>query len=304
MNEAPAARRCTLCDSPGPFARVFGRSGYQVVRCPGCGLIFQDPQPGKEVLARSYYHDPAFSEALLGPLREVTLERAGEKADLLRAAGALKAGARALDVGCSSGAWLEVARGAGLHPVGVEIGAATAAGARDRGLDVRTGTLEEALAGLAHESFDLITFWDVLEHLRDPVAELRMARDLLAPGGSVAATFPNVEGWYPRLTRRVLTPLTGVWEHAELPVHLYDFGPETTRELFEGRAFTVVHLRTVTTPFDFYRETTLSPEHLGPGARGKLVRAAFEALRAVVYPLARRFDRANALFVVAERRAG
>jgi SAM-dependent methyltransferase len=269
-----------------------------MVRCPNCGLVFQDPQPDEAVLERSYYHDPEFARLLAGPLRNLTLQRAEEKLALLRRANVPISG-RLLDVGCSSGAWLEIAQRQGMKATGVELGATTAQEARRRGLDVRTGSLESCFGPAAEERFDLITFWDVLEHLRDPRRELARAADLLAPGGILAATFPNVEGWYPRLSYRLLASHLGVWEYPELPVHLYDLAPHSARRLLERCGFSVITLRTIPVPFSFYRSTSLSRDRLGRGTRAVVRRGCFEALRLLVYPLARLFDRQNALFLTA-----
>jgi SAM-dependent methyltransferase len=298
-----AVRRCIVCDRAGPFTFVFAFTGYPwtMVRCPGCGLVFQDPQPEDEVLAGGYYQDPEFSRSLLGALREFTLHRAREKLLLLRGVGAARPGQRALDVGCSSGAWLEVAAAEGIVATGVELGETTAQDARNRGLDVRTGTLEQAFPAQTEERFDLITFWDVLEHLRDPRQELAAAARLLTPGGVVAATFPNVEGWYPRLTYRLLARRTGAWEYPELPLHLYDFAPGTARRLFERTGYEVFALKTSATPFQFYRETSLSLPRLGGRGRALALRFCFEALKFAVYPAARLCDRGNAMFVAASR---
>lgn len=293
------SRRCIACDRPGPFTLKFQARAkdYRMVSCPDCGLVFQDPQPGDDVLEVSYYHDTGFSHALLGPLRELTLTRAREKLPLLRSAGAVRAGLRVLDVGCSSGAWLEVAAEQGMDAIGIELGEQTSEDARRRGLDVRTGTLERVAPQLEGERFDLITFWDVLEHLRDPRLELSLAAQLLNPGGIVAATFPNVAGWYPSVTYRLLATRTGTWEYPELPVHLYDFAPSTARRLLERTGYRVVAMRTCETPFDHYRQTTLSPAQVGGGRRGAAIKACYEALRIAVYPAARVFDRGNTLFV-------
>lgn len=290
-----------MCDLAGPFPLLFENGGYRLVRCAGCGLVFQDPQPDAAVLAESYYHDPAFAKALLGPLRSTTLERAREKLPLLRRAGVGLTGSRVLDVGCSSGAFVELAGSEGAHVTGVEVGEPAAAGARARGLDVRTGTLEQVLPELSGERFDLITFWDVLEHLRDPRHELALAARLLARGGTVAATFPNIEGLFPRVTYRVLARSTGIWEHPELPVHLYDLGPSSARALLGRCGYRSAALTTTGTPFAFFRENSLSPARTGTGPRGRAVRLAFEALYAVLYPLARLCDRGNAIFVAARR---
>ena len=287
--------QCIVCDRSGPFPKVWG----PIVRCRHCGLAFQDPQPSDAELARSYYHDSEFSRLLLGPLRQFTVQRAREKLELLRSSGALRPGARLLDVGSSSGAWLELAQAEGMEATGVELGGTTAEHARARGLDVRTGTLTDCFPDGSPERFDVITFWDVLEHVRDPRVELRAAARLLAPSGTVAASFPNIAGWYPRATYRLLAKPFGVWEYPELPVHLYDFAPETAGRLLERSGFTVTALHTTAVPFSFYRTTSLSRDALGRGPRALMLRAAFEALRLVVYPAARAFDRQNALFVTA-----
>ncbi|HEX4110830.1 MAG TPA: class I SAM-dependent methyltransferase [Solirubrobacteraceae bacterium] len=297
--DRPPERRCILCDTAGPFAPLYARDGWQLVRCR-CGLVFQDPQPEAELLERSYYHDPAFTEALLGELRPITLDMARRKLALLHREGVALAGLRVLDVGASSGAWLEVAAAEGATGVGIELGETTASAARERGLDVRTGTLAQALPGLGGERFGLITFWDVLEHLHDPRAELALARELLAPGGRLAATFPNVRGLYPQLTYRLLAGRTGVWEYPELPVHLYDFAPDTARRLLERGGYAVQGTRTFATPYRFYRTTSLSPERTGFGRRGRALRAAFDALHLAAYPLARLTDRGNSQFVLAQ----
>ncbi len=223
----------------------------------------------------------------------------GRSCELLERAGIELSGRRVLDVGAASGAWLEVAAAAGAAACGVEVGAATSPAARERGLDVRTGTLAEAAAGLGGERFDLISFWDVLEHLRDPRAELALARELLAPGGAIAATFPNIEGLYPQLTLRLLARRTGVWEYPELPVHLYDFSPASARRLFEGCGYRVEAQSTHAIPFGFYRRTSLSPQRVGRRPRERALRAAFGALRLLAYPLARITDRGNAQFLLA-----
>ncbi|MEA2348659.1 MAG: hypothetical protein QOG62_2446 [Thermoleophilaceae bacterium] len=293
-----STKACLLCGNSGPFEQVFASGPYRLVRCPECRLVFQPDPPGPDGLAAAYYHDPAFTEMLFGPLREVTLARAREKLPLVEGVAGMGAGRRALDVGCSSGAWLEVAAGAGWLATGVELGAATAETAREHGLDVRTGTLSESFNDLSAESFDLITFWDVLEHLPDPVAELELAARLLTPGGVIAVTFPNVEGLYPRATHALIGGPLGIWEYPELPVHLYDFAPETATALMKKAGLEVVAQSTSNTPFEHYRTTTLA----GRGTRARIARAIARLLRVVLYPLAALTDRGNTQFIAARSR--
>ncbi len=287
-------RSCAACGAGGPFALVFRRGPWTLARCPVCGLVFQEPQPSLDSMPGLYYFDPAFARRLEGELAPVARARAAEKLPLLCRAG-VKAGGPALDVGCSSGEWLEVARDAGWQPQGVEVGA-TADVARRRGFEVHTGTLESA-THLAGDRFALITLWDVLEHLHDPLDALRRVARLLRPGGLVAMTFPNVEGWYPRLTYQLLARPFGVWEHPELPVHLFDLSPATAGRLVRRAGLAVQYVTTMPMPFEAIR-----PRLTGElGRRGRALRPAFEVLRLLVYPPARVFDRGNAMFLLARR---
>lgn len=300
-----AARRvqaCLVCGAAPPYEHVFTRGPYTLVRCPSCTLVFQDPHPGDDALAETYYHDEAWTAEILTSLRDAMAERAGTFQGLLDATG-LRPPGRALDVGCSSGAWIARAQEAGWTASGVEIGAATAAAARDAGLDVHTGTLQSYAETAEPGTFDLITFWDVLEHVHDPHADLTIAHRLLRPGGHVAAALPNVDGWYPRVTYALIGRRTRHWEYPELPVHLHDFSPTTLARLLDRAGFDVVDARTFATAFSYYRWTSISLAALGGGWRARVLRAAFEALHIVVYPLARLAGRGNAQFVLARRRA-
>ena len=92
-----------------------------------------------------------------------------------------------------------------------------------------------------------------------------------------------------------------MWEYPELPNHLYDFSPNTTRKLLGRAGLETFTVRTGAVPFDFYRTTTLPDQLAGRGLRGRLLGLVFEALRAGVYPAARVLRRGNYLFVAARR---
>lgn len=74
----------------------------------------------------------------------------------------------------------------------LELNPRAAAAARSRGLNVLVGDVE-SLAVSAQ--YDCVAFLDVLEHLVDPLAALAKARYLIAPGGSLLLSVPNVGHW-------------------------------------------------------------------------------------------------------------
>jgi 2-polyprenyl-3-methyl-5-hydroxy-6-metoxy-1,4-benzoquinol methylase len=100
-------------------------------------------------------------------------------------------GLRLLDVGCARGHLSAALAGQGWQVTGIEYDAADAAVAQEKGIDVIVGTAEDAMEAM-NEKFDVIVFADVLEHFIHPEKVLSRARALLAPGGRVVISIPNV----------------------------------------------------------------------------------------------------------------
>jgi 2-polyprenyl-3-methyl-5-hydroxy-6-metoxy-1,4-benzoquinol methylase len=97
---------------------------------------------------------------------------------------------RVLDIGCSNGGWLAMARDAGWQVAGAEPDPVSRSQARDRGIDVRetvSAWLEES------ERFDYVTISHVIEHVHDPLALLRDIYMLLRPGGRLYIDTPNID---------------------------------------------------------------------------------------------------------------
>jgi 2-polyprenyl-3-methyl-5-hydroxy-6-metoxy-1,4-benzoquinol methylase len=214
---------CKLCR--GRSARhVYTKSGFELVRCTSCGLVYVRNPPTRDELERQYsfasgYHTDFQSRA-----------HAARAAEFLRIVRRLSRPGRILDVGCSVGFFLDYAKAEGWTTYGVEISNDTAELARRRGLDVFTGTLEQA--AFPPRSFDVVTMWDVLEHLEDPVATIAIAADVVKEEGLLALSTPNIGGIFPRLSYRAAR-WTGRWPHPEPPSHLFQFSKETIRRLLK-----------------------------------------------------------------------
>ncbi len=100
-----------------------------------------------------------------------------------------------LDIGCSNGAFIDAANHYGWEASGIEPRVSSAEYAQSRGLTVHT----ELLQNLSFDegSFDVITMWQVIEHLLDPVDILKECRRVLSKGGILALSTPNIKsiGW-------------------------------------------------------------------------------------------------------------
>jgi 2-polyprenyl-3-methyl-5-hydroxy-6-metoxy-1,4-benzoquinol methylase len=154
---------------------------------------------------------------------------------------------RVLDVGCATGYLARELVERGCQVSGVEYDADAAEQARPALERVVVGDLEELdlVEEFGPESFDVVIFGDVLEHLRDPLAVLRKARPLLARGGSVVVSIPNVAHAAVRLAL-----LKGRWEYRSLGLlddtHLRFFTRESLREMLYKAGLSLVEVRRTT----------------------------------------------------------
>ncbi|MHC5066683.1 MAG: class I SAM-dependent methyltransferase, partial [Planctomycetota bacterium] len=148
-------------------------------------------------------------------------------------------GGKILDVGCAAGYFLRVMRDAGHEVYGVELSAPIAKHAIEHlGEDhIHVGTLESAAEAEGFEpgSFDLVTFWDVIEHVPDPQALLRQAAAMLKPGGSLIIETQNVDSRFAGLLGRR-------WHHYKHEEHIYHFSPRTIERLLEQGGFEMTEL--------------------------------------------------------------
>jgi SAM-dependent methyltransferase len=132
-----------------------------------------------------------------------------------------------LDVGAGSGDLGGVLSDRGWRVTGVEPSPAASELARERGVDARVGTLDTVEL---EPGFSAVVFHHSLEHVADPVAALRSARELLAPGGAVAIAVPNFDS--PQRRR-----LGADWWALDLPRHRFHFTPAALSEALRRAGF-------------------------------------------------------------------
>ena len=222
---------CPLCGSP-PFSSMRLSIGEPLLRCRDCGLgwwnwssfdpsRFYDRDYFQSASAARGYSDygalePGLRRTARGRLRRL---------DRWNAAGRRTSPPRLHDLGCGTGVFLDEARRAGYRVSGVEVSAYAAEQARDRDLEVAVGLVETV--PIEPASLDVITMWDVIEHLRDPVAAIRDAARGLKPGGVAALSTGDIASWCARLTGQK-------WHLFNLPEHLYFFTPRSLALLLES----------------------------------------------------------------------
>ena len=202
----------------------------QVVRCTSCALVYVNPRPASDLTIASYADavDPTFvaqNEDRITTFRKTlqgVLRKLGQKSG---------EGRRVLDIGCAGGAFPFAARQLGFNPVGVEPSRWMADYARRTyGLDVRDGILDRGM--FPNGSFDMVTLWDVIEHVPQPHEVLTLAFDLLKPGGVLLVNFPDVGS----VAARLLGRRWPFW----LSVHLFYYTRKTIAQQLKRAGFSVL----------------------------------------------------------------
>jgi len=216
----PVFRACNLCGNTGPKL-LWERNGYAIVECSRCGLQYVGQNPEDIDFATLYsesYYTGGGGQVFADYVGEERARRASARRKLRSMRLRTPRSGRLLDVGCAAGFFLVEARRY-FEPQGVEISEFSSGVARERfGLDVFTGTLQDAK--FTADSFDVITMWDVVEHLPDPKTVLIEASRVLRPGGSLVLTTGDVGSRYARRAGPN-------WHLLEPPWHQYYFSRAT-----------------------------------------------------------------------------
>lgn len=226
-------RPCPVCGSTDRRS-VQKHAAHHIVRCRNCTLAFAGLAPTDTELG-AYYNDyPAHAN-----VSPITLKRYDA---LLDGFERFRTTNRIIDVGCGAGNFLERAALRGWEVHGTEYGRIPIETCRAKGIAVIEGPLNPS--NYATGSFDVVTSFEVIEHLVEPALELERMRTMLRPGGMLYVTTPNY-----RSVGHLLAG--GQWSVVNYPEHLNYFTPRTIRRLMRAKGF--VPVRTKTTGVDLMR---------------------------------------------------
>ncbi|MBI4437181.1 MAG: methyltransferase domain-containing protein [Candidatus Omnitrophica bacterium] len=228
-NKRPPFLKCPLCSSLQVMLH-FASSGAIdlpscIFRCLNCHIVFAER---REMEGSLYEESYAYHQKAHEPLD--TLRTQEHLQTLMKQ----KRG-RLLDVGCSRGHFLNGLKREGWEVEGIEVSKeAVSQAEKEFGLKIFQGKLEDA--PFPENSFDVVTCWDVLEHVPEPVPFLKKCRSLLKGGGILFIDTPNVESLYACLIGRKWVGFNRY--------HLFYYSPETLRDILRKVGFEEIGIRT------------------------------------------------------------
>jgi SAM-dependent methyltransferase/ribosomal protein S27E len=231
---------CPACGGDS-FIKEFEKLGFRYVTCKNCSTLFVDPRPPFDTLKEFYSKSPSTSfwvSEFFKPVAEVRREKIFRpRAEYISAL--LKDNRKWVvgDIGAGFGLFLEELRK--ILPDGnyiaIEPSVEMAEICKAKGLKVQCVCLED-MKGMKN-SFDLLTVFELLEHLYEPLTFLKKAYFLLKPGGHLFLTTLNGKGF----------DILLLWDKSKStapPHHLNFFNPDSLRYLMEKIGFEIIEVST------------------------------------------------------------
>lgn len=232
---------CNLCGS-GDHTPYCPENGLGLVKCQQCGLIYVSMRPDSDELyalyGETYFHNN--ESGVVGYTDYIADETNIRKTAIrrLRHVEQYIQPGKLLDVGCAMGFFIDEASKRGWQVQGLDVSSFAVEYAKSNfGLDARHGSLTEL--DFPAGNYDMISLWDVIEHVPDPTAYIRRAAELLRSGGVLVLATPDVDSLPARLAGKR-------WVGYKLSEeHIYYFSVETLTRMLNDAGFDVINVRHV-----------------------------------------------------------
>lgn len=220
---------------------LYKKDEFDVAQCVECKTLFIENPP---IDTRGIYNESYFFGGGHGggygsydeekETMRTTFERCLDLISRYCTDGAL------FDVGAATGYFLALARNRGFSVSGIDISAVAASEAEKKRIDVEVGTLETVPHRPA--SFDIVTMFDVLEHVSRPGSFLGNVADLLRPGGILMGCTPDSMSVNARLMGKY-------WHLLFPPEHLVLLNDKSLRHLLNQQGLEVIWTGRITKRF-------------------------------------------------------
>lgn len=226
---------CPVCQAN--TSKLFGEKySFKLVACDGCGFVFINPRPTPSAMENYYANSKAsayFQTNIIGPtednrLRLIVTPRLNYINNKFPNKGSW------LDIGCSTGTLISQAQKCGWQVTGLDFEKTAIEAAEGKGVKMITKPIEVLDI---NNQFDLISLFEVLEHLSNPRETLESCFKANTIGGSIVITIPNIEGFE-------FETLGMAHSNICPPSHLNHFSPSTLIKLLTDIGYEITDIET------------------------------------------------------------
>lgn len=224
---------CPICGSDAGSDHI-RKHGYQIKVCQSCTALYVSPRPSVDEIHQFYNQPTYYANSDLGYSNYVATERhiREEARHRLKVIASLSSQRGSLlDLGCAAGFFLDEARRDNWSVAGTELAHSMRQFANEHfGIYVSKDGTE-----FQQNVFDVVTMWEYIEHMIDPLAELKRAYNMLSPNGIVCLSTPNTAHF-----QAVHAPED--WWEFKPPAHLTFFTVETLTRAVELAGYTILRV--------------------------------------------------------------
>lgn len=221
---------CNVCNN-GNIIFKFSKSGSKLLQCSNCNLVFVFPKP--TLKEQKDWYEKSYADGVYKIFGDSTNLRYLVNEQRFQDISHHNLTGNILDIGTSTGIFLDVASKNGLSTFGVEFSSEIVKKINPKH-KIFNGGLEKA--GYPNTFFDTVTMYDVLEHLTDPDLVIQEISRIIKPEGLLVITTPDITSWHARLMGKN-------WIAIHTIEHLYYFSPKSLKELLEKHGFTICEIR-------------------------------------------------------------
>ncbi len=227
---------CIACrkDSLFPFTK---KNGFDIFRCSECRMLSLNPIPGisdvKSIYDKEYFSGGGKGFGFVDYEADKEAMRSAFERYIDDFTSVLSGPGRLLDIGAANGHFMKLAGAKGWKTKGIEISSYAAGLGKSQGLDIEVGTIGGTK--FPKGSFDVVTMWDVIEHLSDPALDIGQIAGMLRPGGLLAINTPDSGSMFART-------LGSRWHLLVPPEHIHCFNRKSLKLFLENNGFEVIEI--------------------------------------------------------------
>lgn len=227
--------KCPLCSSTNVQHRL-KIDNFKIVKCLNCSLEFIFPLPSDEQ-TRKIYGKEYFFGKLKGTqgyknyddMEKVLMKEAHKKLEVIEL---FTKERNLLDVGAGTGIFLEAARAKGFQVAGNDISEYSKQKLKEKDIKCFFGSLDNGI--LPKNQFDIVTAWDVIEHIPNPNKAIKTIFSSLRQGGYLFITTPDTES----IDARILG--SSWYGYTKIPEHVTFYSRKSLKQLLEGNGFRLI----------------------------------------------------------------
>ncbi len=228
-------RMCPVCKSNNHnHLEMFFKEGGRYVKCQECSMVFLNPV-FKDLAIKDYYESNHAEQSEIVQLDSDNFYTDIYDKGLDDIQIALPSISNILDIGCSSGVFLDVANKRGLRTFGIELNESEYRLAKNKNHKIYNKLLESITFTTR---FNAITMWDVFEHIKDGEIYLNKMKSLLSDDGVIFLQIPSSDS----LAAKVLWDKCNMFDGLE---HVNLYGVKTIKKLVDKCGLKVLSLKTI-----------------------------------------------------------